>query len=91
MEENLEKIIEEAKDDSFEQDEAIVVQIEKSMLDKKYEIPQHVKNYLTAGQNYYLYKPKGDRKLMHIFLTPDLMEILAVRPGSKQIKNQWRI
>lgn len=60
-------------------------------IDDKYKIPQHVKNYLTSGKHYNLYKENGDKKVMHIFLTPDLQEILAVRPGTKQIKNQWRI
>jgi len=37
------------------------------------------------------YKKDGSSKEMHIFMTPDLKELMAKRPKNQGIKQQWRL
>lgn len=63
----------------------------KPKRDVEFDIPIHVKNFLTAGKLFKIYKNDGSRKEMHVFCTPDLKEIIAKRPKRQTIKNNWRI
>lgn len=63
----------------------------KPKKDVEFDIPIHVKNFLTAGKLFKVYKQNGSRKEMHVFCTPDLKEIIAKRPKRQTIKNNWRI
>jgi len=53
------------------------------ILDKEeLELPVHVKNYLTAGKVVKIYrKQNGELKKMHVFLTPDMEEVICKRPN----------
>lgn len=52
----------------------------------------HVKNYLTAGKMANIYRSQnGQQKKMHVFLTPDMMEVICKRPNRQQVKFHWRM
>ena len=55
------------------------------------KVTKEIKNFLVAGKICKLYKKNGSSKEMHVFLTPDLKEIMAKRPKGQAIKQQWRL
>lgn len=55
------------------------------------KVTKEIKNFLVAGKICKLYKKNGSGKEMHVFLTPDLKEIMAKRPKGQAIKQQWRL
>lgn len=70
----------------------VSVEIDDVMEQEELELPVHVKNYLTAGKMANIYRSQnGVQKKMHVFLTPDMKEVICKRPNRQQVKFHWRM
>jgi len=54
-------------------------------------ITKDIKDYVIKGNMCKLYKEDGSRSELHMYMTPDLMEINCKLEKDKQVKAKWRM
>lgn len=66
-------------------------EVDLSDFKRKTRLTKDVRNFLTQGQVCEIVKNDGERLEFHIFLTPDLKEIICKKPKNDNIKQKWRL
>jgi len=70
----------------------MMAEVDLSDFQKKTRLTKDVRNFLTQGQVVKIVKKDGERLEFHLFMTPDLKEIICKKPKKDaKIKQKWRL
>jgi len=69
----------------------MMAEVDISDFKKRSRLTKDVRNFLIQGSVVKIVKKDGEKLEFHLFMTPDLKEIICKKPKNPTIKQKWRL